>query len=145
MFATEEEILASTDTRRLQFINSKFQVYLGGPVEENKLHILSASSEQKNNFSEKPNLTLYTNAEGFLLDVIRGINQDTFLLASGYCSWANGQLEEEIKENSWMLINPEFKTIFKGSPKNKWEKCMKQAGIRNVQTFKDLVSYSGNA
>lgn len=144
-YITEEEVIEITGARKTKLLNRKFQIFIGGPIEDQKLFILSATREQKKFFDNDPSLTMYTNAEQFLLDKIKGRNHDTFLVARGYCGWAYGQLEAEVEENSWMVIKPDFKMIFSGNPKNKWEKAIHKAGIRNIQNFKDLVSYTGNA
>ncbi len=139
---TNKGIYDAFDLKRRFKVNKKYTIYTGGPAESEKLFILSASKEQETNFVKVPELTLYTNAEGFLLDVINSKNQDKFLICKGFCGWSAGQLEQEINENSWIVTDVDFKTIFAGKPAPKWEKLIKKVGIKNPDR---LVSYSGHA
>jgi len=123
----------------------KFPLFCGGPVEEDGLLILSASKEQKQQFSKVQSLKLFTNAEGFISDVIKGKNKDKFIILRGFCGWTAGQLEAELIENSWVLMVSDFKLIFSTKPEKQWDNAIKKIGIKNIQKFKDLVSYTGNA
>lgn len=139
---TNQDIFDAFDLKRRFKVNRKYIIYTGGPAEGDKLFILSASKEQETNFVKAPQLTLFTNAEGFLLDVINGKNNNKFIICKGFCGWSSGQLEQEISENSWIITDVDFKTIFAGKPAPKWEKLIKKLGITNPDR---LVPYSGNA
>lgn len=142
---SSSEFMEGDNLKRFFSLRKKFQLFCGGPVEEQAMLILSASKKQKVPFSKNQPLKLFTNAEGFLKDVIAGKNKDKFLILKGFCGWSAGQLEEEINENSWMLCVPDLKTIFSAKPEKQWESSVKKMGIKNIQKFKDLVSYTGNA
>jgi putative transcriptional regulator len=139
---TSEELVRLLDIKRRSKLIKRYHINYGGPVEETKLFILSATKEQKAMFKTDPKLTLYTNAEGFLGDVIKGKQKDDFILVKGFCGWGPNQLEEEIKENSWMLVEPDYKTIFAKNSSASWDKTIKSLGIKKFDT---MVSYSGSA
>lgn len=139
---TNQDIFDAFELKRRFKVNRKYIIYTGGPAEGDKLFVLSASKEQEANFAKAPELTLYTNAEGFLLDVINGKNDDKFIICKGFSGWGAGQLEQEIAENSWIVTDVDFKTIFAGKPAPKWDKLIKKLGIKNPNR---LVPYSGNA
>ncbi len=139
------ELVKNNNVSRFFTIKKKINLFSGGPVEQEAMFILSASKEQKNQFSKTQALKLFTNAEVFLRDVIKGKNKDKFIVLKGFCGWSAGQLEEEIRENSWVVNIPDFKTIFSTKPEKQWELAVKKIGIKNIQKFKDLVSYTGNA
>jgi putative transcriptional regulator len=92
-YITEEEISEAAGLKRVKLLNRKFQIFTGGPIEEQKLFILCATKEQKKLFDKDQHLTLYSNGEEYLLDKIKGRNHDAFLVIKGYCGWAYGQLE----------------------------------------------------
>jgi putative transcriptional regulator len=123
-------------------LSRKYEVFFGGPVEDSKFFVLSATTEQRKNFAANKNLTLFTNSEGFLADVIRGKQKNDFLLVKGFCGWAPSQLEEEIKENSWILCEADYQTIFSKKSSKTWNKIIKKLGIKN---FDNVVSYTGTA
>jgi putative transcriptional regulator len=133
---TTREILNKFSLKRRFKLNKKYIIYTGGPVEEGSLFVLSASAD----FTSQ--LTLYGNADTFLFDVVNGKDMGNFILCSGFCGWGAGQLEKEIGENSWIVADVDFKTIFAGNPVHKWGKLVKKLGIKNLDR---LVPYSGNA
>lgn len=136
------ELIELLKIKKNKKVSKEYKINYGGPVEENKLFILSATQEQKDSFSVEPRLSLYTNAEGFLADVIKGNQKDDFMLIKGFCSWDANQLDEEIKENSWMLTTPEYNAIFSKKSSASWDKTIKSLGIKKTDT---IVSYSGSA
>lgn len=140
-----KEIIANNNIKKLFHLNKKFTIFRGGPVEDNLAFILSADKEQKKYFSKNHALTLYTNAEGFLRDVVKGKNKDYFLIIRGFCGWTAKQLESELAENSWILTTPDFRMIFGSNITGKWDDAVKKIGIKNLNQFKDLVSYTGRA
>ncbi len=142
---TREELMKKTGIVATKRLDKKFTVFCGGPIEENNLMVLTATPEQKKNFKTKQVLTLYSNAERYLQDILAGELNDDFLICKGFCSWAPGQLDEEVKDNSWILMVPDFKTIFAGQPAKKWKQAIKKAGIKDIQSLHSLVSYSGHA
>jgi putative transcriptional regulator len=142
---TDTEISEHLNIKKKGMLTKKFTIYNGGPLEEKKFYILSASREQKRFFAQKQDLTLFVNPDTYMKDRLRGKVHDTFMILKGFTSWGPGQLEQEIEENSWIVIESEFKMIYSGDPAKKWEKAIKKTGIKNINSFKDLVSYSGNA
>ncbi len=139
---TNREILDKFNLKRRFKLNKKYTIYTGGPVEKDNLFVLSASAEQKRNFALNSQLTLYANADAFLFDVVTGKNNNKFIICTGFCGWGPGLLEQEISENSWIVTDANFKTIFAGDPVQKWGKLIKKLGIKNLNR---LVPYSGNA
>jgi len=139
---SSEEIFDQFKIKKRFKISKNYPIYCGGPVDEDKMVILSANKEQERNFSNYAQLTFYTDAESYLQDVVGGQGKSKFILFKGFCGWAPGQLEQEVQENSWIVVDADFKTIFSKSHKGSWEKYVKKLGINN---FDKLVSYSGIA
>ena len=52
-----------------------------------------------------------------------------------------GQLEDEIKKNSWINIKEELDFLFDMESEKKWTNAIKRTGI----DFTKFSSYSGNA
>ncbi len=50
-------------------------------------------------------------------------------LALGYAGWSAGQLETEIKENSWLQMDADPGLIFSPTPKGLWKRALKKMGI----------------
>jgi putative transcriptional regulator len=46
----------------------------------------------------------------------------------GYSGWSNGQLEEELKENSWIIADGKLDFIMNTEHENLWETVLKSMG-----------------
>jgi putative transcriptional regulator len=114
---------------------AKVPVYVGGPVDQSTLLIVS--------FDEPVGeITIYNNAERYIEDYLKGLVSSNFLLAKGFCSWGVGQLAAEIVDNSWILIPTPFSEIMKVKPEKRWNTLIKKLNLNNPNGF---VNYSGTA
>ena len=60
----------------------------------------------------------------------RGNRPARATLALGYAGWNSGQLEDEIRENVWLVTDPDLDTIFDvGDLKTKWESAYTRLGV----------------
>ena len=87
----------------LETFNSK--VFIGGPVQNNQIYYLHTVPELiPNSFQISDNLFWGGDFE-ILKELIRlkKINNDQIRFFAGYSGWSAGQLEAEIKENSWLV------------------------------------------
>lgn len=120
--------------------DSKLPIYTGGPLDDAVYYVLF---DDASILKREDSLSLFDNAELYLRDYFCGINHSPFLLLKGFCSWGPGQLEEEVKENSWLVTTMEQEKIFNDkNKKSLWNQAIKKLGISN---FNGLVNYSGNA
>ena len=62
-------------------------------------------------------------------DIAYGIGPKENLIALGYSSWAPQQLENEIKSNSWLVLQPDNELIFHTKDEEKWQKAIDELGI----------------
>lgn len=104
-------------------------IYYGGPVEVGRgfvLHTIDyladASVTINNNFA----LTA-------TLEVLRAISQchgpRNALVALGYVGWAAGQLETEIQNNGWLVIEAHEDIIFDKNHESIWQNAMASIGV----------------
>ena len=74
-------------------------------------------------------------------DIAKGEGPRISILAIGYAGWEAGQLEYEIKQNSWMTVPVESSFVFDEQVSNKWKEAYKIIGIDPTS----LSFFSGNA
>tara|TARA_B100000575_G_C23101868_1_gene635736 strand:+ start:556 stop:1113 length:558 start_codon:yes stop_codon:yes gene_type:complete len=108
----EDKIFSSIG---LKNIPSKKSILNGGPVEVTKLFILHDDRSQKESISNINGLCL-TSSVDFLKDIGSGKNTCNYKLALGYCGWDAGQLDYEIRKNSWHIIDFNPLEILKSEP-----------------------------
>ena len=74
-------------------------------------------------------------------EIAKGKGPKISILAIGYAGWEAGQLESEIKQNSWMTLPVESSFIFDEQVSNKWDAAYKILGFDPAF----LSHFSGNA
>ena len=106
-------------------------LHLGGPVQQNTLHFLHRRQdifEEANHIAE--DIFWGGNYEQ-LITLINAqvIDPKDFKFFLGYSGWSAGQLEDELKENSWIICpNATSKQIFDTAPEKLWKDTLQQLG-----------------
>lgn len=105
------------------------QVHYGGPVEVGRgfvLHTTDYMNESTVFISGKFALTA-------TLDILRAICHDrgpeNAMLALGYVGWSAGQLEKEIHDNHWLIIDSTPDLVFHQNMDNMWRLAYDSIGI----------------
>ena len=108
-------------------------VYIGGPVEQDTLHFVHKDDTLTG--AELVNDSFYWGGD---LDLLlswlhdKVIDKDKVRFFLGYSGWGEGQLMEEIKENSWIVIEPvDSELIFDADGSNDmWKNILTDMGGR---------------
>ena len=113
----------------------------GGPIETRRGFVLHTDDViQKGSLTINKGIVLTSTAEIFE-DIAKGKGPKISILAIGYAGWGAGQLEYEIKQNSWMTLPVDSNFIFDGQASNRWEEAYKLMGFDPTS----LSHFSGNA
>lgn len=118
----------------LQDIDSEEMVFEGGPVNHENLFFLhsrpdliSHSEEIKNGIYWSGN---YKDVQIAINSGILSAQEIRFYL--GYSGWSPKQLEREISQNAWTVINDFNFHIFDEWDSNLWQKLMNELGGENL-------------
>ncbi|MGW8324005.1 MAG: YqgE/AlgH family protein [Thermodesulfobacteriota bacterium] len=106
------------------------RVYYGGPVSPENGFILhtGVEGEQENTLRVSP--SLFLSADRSLLTAIsEGRGPQRFLFALGYSGWGPGQLEDEIRDDGWLVVPGEDPVIFDLADDLKWKSAAQRNGI----------------
>ena len=121
--------------------DKKIYIRYGGPVETGRGLVLHTDDViQKGSLPIDKGIVLTSTAEIFD-DISKGKGPKISILAIGYTGWEAGQLEYEIKQNSWMTLPVESSFIFDDQVLDKWLEAYKMMGFD--PTF--LSHFPGNA
>lgn len=104
-------------------------VMSGGPVEAGRGFILHSSE-----FVQKDTVKI---CDGFsvtgTVDALRAIaageGPDDMLFILGYAGWGAGQLDQEIRQNAWLVADPDHELIFNPAMDEKWDRAIGKLGI----------------
>jgi putative transcriptional regulator len=116
----------------------KNTVFFGGPVEFKSGFLLHSTEYKIKNTSVKidDNFCL-TNDTKALSDIFEGNGPVSSLFMLGYAGWYPGQLEKEIKEDSWLVVNADPELVFNKSHSEKYNLSLKLLGIENAYFSSD--------
>lgn len=112
-----------------------FPVYYGGPVETDTLHFL----HQRPELIEGGVLvtdSIYWGGNFESVSELLKLNllkQNDIRFYIGYSGWGQGQLEDELKTNSWITAPSSTKLIFYNSTKLIWKEALKNLGGEYAQ------------
>lgn len=104
-------------------------LFVGGPVGRGELFILHDSP---NNWSESFRISgdIGLNLSRKMIEEIaEGNGPKSFNLVAGYAVWAPGQLDEELKQNSWLVTPAKKEIIFDCPHERVWNKALQSMGI----------------
>lgn len=111
-------------------IECYFNIYQGGPVEQDNLYFVHRIPELLDNSIEVANGIFWGgNFEQLKKLLNEGLLQESdirFFL--GYSGWEKEQLQEELKTNSWFVTENDFDNIFSNEEKNLWKNKLLEKG-----------------
>ena len=104
-------------------------VMTGGPVNTDRGFVLHTPME---GFHASVSLTddlMMTTSLDVLNTLGTSAEPKQYLIALGYAGWDAGQLENEIKENSWLTVPANAEFVFDVPLEYKWEEATKLLGF----------------
>jgi len=111
-------------------IYGELPLYLGGPVEQNTLHFIHRLGSQIDKSVHIGNGIYWSGDFENIKTLINigKIAESDIRLFVGYSGWSAGQLEEEMKRNSWIITETDAHFIFDTPTDQFWRAVLKQMG-----------------
>ncbi len=104
-------------------------VLRGGPVQPEQGFVIHDSTHQWGNSLEVCEGLTVTASRDILDDIAKGDGPDNYLLTLGCASWISGQLEAEIKENSWLNCPVDKNILFNMPYAERWQGAVDTLGF----------------
>lgn len=108
------------------------RIFIGGPVEQDTLHYIHRLDSLEDAIELQPGLFWGGNFDQLiaLVDTQQVLTTDVkFFL--GYSGWSPGQLDEELKIESWIVSDvASEQLIFETDPEQMWKQAMRGLGGR---------------
>lgn len=104
-------------------------VYCGGPVQPERGFILHAPGTEWESSLQVSNEVTLTASKDIIEAIAENRGPDKYLTALGYAGWSEGQLEQEISENSWLTVPADSAIIFDTPADQRWAAASKPLGI----------------
>jgi len=114
-------------------------VFHGGPVQTERGFVLHEALQEAG--SEKPEPVYastmmipggleMTTSRDVLEALSTGAGPTRVLVSLGYSAWAQGQLESEIGENSWLIVHADPSVIFETPVEQRYDKALALLGLQ---------------
>jgi putative transcriptional regulator len=119
--------------------SSSFPVYYGGPVQVDTIHFLHQCPDLIPGGVEVIDGIFWGGDFEVIVELLnadRLTNRDIRFFI-GYSGWGEGQLEEEMKQKSWITGDANRKLIFPSDVDSTWKDALKQLGGEYLQ----LINY----
>lgn len=101
----------------------------GGPVETARGFILHEGLFAETESLEIKSNIYVTGTIDALKAIAQGQGPEKMLFILGYAGWGAGQLDKEMQQNSWLVVDADSDVIFKSAPEERWERAIKKIGI----------------
>jgi putative transcriptional regulator len=105
-------------------------VMIGGPVERERGFVLHTDDYRcEHSLDVAPGMALTATREVLEAMAEGGGPPRRTLLALGYAGWAAGQLETEIRNNVWLVGDPDEDLLFEVEHDRKWAQALSKLGV----------------
>jgi putative transcriptional regulator len=104
-------------------------VMIGGPVQPDRGFILHRGSRHWKSTAILSNDLRLTVSLDFLHQLALGEINEEFDIYLGYAGWGPAQLEQELKENSWLFAESSQTLLFDLPPAARWQAAFASIGI----------------
>jgi len=105
-------------------------VLLGGPLERERGFVLHTDDFVSPDSTLPVADGLGLTATRDVLDAMAGVNRPRkAMLALGYAGWGPGQLEQELRDNVWLICDADEGLLFDEDHEHKWTRALAKLGI----------------
>jgi len=118
-------------------------VLFGGPVETSRGLVLHSSDYKREETLLIDGGMALTASLEILKDMAGGGGPKQAWLALGHSGWAPGQLDREMQDNAWLVVDGDATLVFDGDFDHKWQRALDRLGGKGGPGGRfDLASYS---
>jgi putative transcriptional regulator len=105
-------------------------LHLGGPVEKNTLHFIHRRPDLISGGSEIMEGVFWGGDFDNLKQLLNlnTIKEDDVKFFIGYSGWGEGQLDEELRQDSWIVTNTTSDFLFDTPPTSFWREILRNMG-----------------
>lgn len=109
---------------------SEVSLYSGGPLEKVRGMVLHSADYVREGTIVIGNDIAISSTTEIISDIAFDQGPKDKLVALGYSFWRAGQLENEIYNNDWLVIDAHKELLFKTKDEEKWQRALDESGIK---------------
>jgi putative transcriptional regulator len=122
-----EKIEVASEALNPENLNN--HVFNGGPVSPDRGFVLHSPQIPWGSSVQLSQELMVTTSKDILQVIGTDAAPEKYLLALGYSGWSEGQLEQELLDNSWLTLPADPNIIFDFKPEDRWQQATKQLGF----------------
>ncbi|MBQ8481719.1 MAG: YqgE/AlgH family protein [Alphaproteobacteria bacterium] len=120
---------------------NEVNLYTGGPLEKIRGMVLHSTDYMKEGTIEIADGIAVSSTNEIIADIAFDKGPDDKLVALGYSFWQPQQLENEILNNDWLVIDSDKELLFRTKDAEKWQRALDESGIR-MDSFVAITGHS---
>ncbi len=132
------ELLTQIDEEKVDIPELDQQVLTGGPVSQDRGFVLHSTQSGWKSSLALSEEVMITTSKDILLALGTDEAPEKYMVTLGYAGWGPGQLEEEIKENSWLITPADEEILFNTPIEQRWKKATDMLGIDLAHLSQDV-------
>lgn len=113
-------------------------IYWGGPVQPERGFVVHREPGGWESCMEIQDNLFVTTSRDILAAISAGEGPREYIVTLGYAGWGAGQLEDEIKLNSWLNTPLDSSILFAMPPRDRWQAATRLLGV-------DVTQFTGSA
>ena len=119
------------------------RVLFGGPVETSRGLVLHSADYKRDETLLIDGGMALTASMEILKDMAGGSGPRRAWLALGHSGWAPGQLDREMQDNAWLVVDGDAELVFDPDFDAKWQRALDRLGGKHGAAGRfDLASFS---
>ncbi len=135
---TLNELLVQIDEAKAEAPELSQQVLTGGPVSQDRGFVLHSTQSGWNSSLALSANVMITTSKDILMALGTEEAPEKYMVTLGYAGWGPGQLEEEIKANSWLLTPADDNILFDTPIEQRWKKATEKLGINMAHLSNEI-------
>ena len=100
-----------------------------GPVESGRGFVLHTTDYLHDTSVEVDADIALTASVDIIRDIVENQGPARHILALGYAGWSAGQLDRELRENAWLVVDADPDLVFSTDHPTKWNRAIAKLGI----------------
>ncbi|MDR3444828.1 MULTISPECIES: YqgE/AlgH family protein [Dyella] len=116
-------------------------VLIGGPVQQERGFVLHREPGHWESSYRINGEWSVTTSRDILIAMAHGEGPRLAVMALGYAGWSAGQLEQELKDNTWLTVEANERVVFHTPLEERWSAAAGLVGVDPLQ----LPGYAGHA
>lgn len=136
---TPEHESTPTKVKGILLDHSLEQLVLsGGPIAQNRGFVLHRTQSGWKSSLALSDDIMITTSKDILMALGTSAAPEQFMVTLGYAGWGPGQLEAELKTNSWLTIDADSDILFNTPIEQRWQKATEKLGINIAHLSPDI-------